>query len=231
MFISLTTLILVHFWRLLFVRNLLLLLDHHSRVGNFVLVLILEDFTLCLVVSLIYFLLCALRMRSFEVKALSLILAVNGSLILSKCTKSWVLFWSFRNLIFNQRQIVWSSMLDTKLWCISLAINYLWIIIVSLSLNLLSIIFVEYTALSLMHAHHISIDWRSLIADIRFISFKLIFLSRCNHRFLWICRTYIVFLMSFSACNPVHRLGLLITNLDHLLGLHQVLMRCKHRWF
>ena len=57
-------------------------------------------------------------------------------------------------------------MFDTELSRGSLTVDYLWIVCISLSLNLLHVVFLENLRdiLSLMHLDHVSIDgWTSIV--------------------------------------------------------------------
>lgn len=128
-------------------------------------------------------------------------------------------------------------MLNTKLRDITLAINDLRIIIVSLRLNLLGGAFLEHVIhiLRLVHAHHIRVDWRSLVSSIiinirSFISFELVFLSWSYNSLFRVGWAYIILLMSFGASNPVHGLLFLVTDLYHLLCLLEINMRLNHVW-
>lgn len=53
-------------------------------------------------------------------------------------------------------------MFDAKLGNIPLTIDYLWVVVVSLGLYLLSLHFLKDVALCLVHAHHIRVDRRPL---------------------------------------------------------------------
>ena len=75
-------------------------------------------------------------------------------------------------------------MLDTELSCCPLTIDHLGVVGVSLSLDLLDIVLLEYLSniLCLVHLHHISVDrWARVLWLVRF---KSIFLSWCDNSLL-----------------------------------------------
>ena len=90
-------------------------------------------------------------------------------------------------------------MLDTELRDVSLAVDDLWIVIISLSLNLGRLHFLEDVVVvgSLVHAHHVGVNGRALVLLGTLIRFKLVLRSGRHHSFLGVCAANIVLLVAF----------------------------------
>ena len=116
-------------------------------------------------------------------------------------------------------------MLDTELSCCSLTIDHLRIVGVSLSLDLLNIILLEYLCdvLCLVHLHHISVDrWARVLW---LVGLEGIFLSWSHNSLLRVRRTDIVFLVTLGTRDSgVVRALVLVADLNHLLGRMDLLL-------
>jgi hypothetical protein len=115
--------------------------------------------------------------------------------------------------------------LDTELSGSSLTVDYLGIVGVSLSLDLLDIVLLEdlCNVLSLVHLHHIGVDrWARVLW---LVGFESIFLSWCHNSLFGVGRTDVVLLVTFGACDPgVAGTLVLVAYLNHLLGRMNLLL-------
>ena len=130
------------------------------------------------------------------------------------------------------------GILNTELIvCVHSTINHLWIVIVSLCLNLMTHVLLENIIWLITHllwvlngSHHIWLCQMWVVPTLE--RFKLILPWRHNG-FVWVCGANVVILKSLCASNPIgcittHHLLILHTTHLILLVAHELLLLCHH---